>query len=407
MTDNSHKVHEAKEVHDSERPTHRQRGFVPFRRPQPPGSALHPSAAYNNQSSGTPDGVDGLPPSQNPVTSYLVQQHQQPQYPPNPSYLHQHAGPHAGHPPHGPPHTQVGGPQGREDGLGPALPRPLPNARALSNQRSDIRYELVVVQQPLRARMCGFGGRDRRLVDPPPIVQLIARHLPSNRIIEQSVTDPPLLILHASLYNTAGDSPTMIIETPRGKTSSTYMNALTGCLVSSAYSLTNIQGRQGVYFMFGDLSVRVEGTFTLLFKLCSIAGSMPSSSEANHHSKHLISTDVTTVITDILSDPFIVYTAKEFPGMLESTPLTRCFAQQGIRLPVRGERRRTSKAIEAAALAAVAAAASGPSAKEDGVKVDGVKVDGVDGEIPDGVADDGEAEDGTPNEVNSSSAKVV
>lgn len=30
-------------------------------------------------------------------------------------------------------------------------------------------------QQPLHARMCGFGEKDRRPIDPPPIVQLIVR----------------------------------------------------------------------------------------------------------------------------------------------------------------------------------------------------------------------------------------
>lgn len=36
-------------------------------------------------------------------------------------------------------------------------------------------YELVVCQQPLHARMCGFGEKDRRPIDPPPIVQLIVK----------------------------------------------------------------------------------------------------------------------------------------------------------------------------------------------------------------------------------------
>ncbi|KAJ3185097.1 hypothetical protein HDU87_002663 [Geranomyces variabilis] len=210
----------------------------------------------------------------------------------------------------------------------------------------DIRYELVVLQQPLRARMCGFGGRDRRLVDPPPIVQLIARHLPSNRVIEQSVTDPPLLILHASLYDAAAKEPTMIINTPRGRNSGGYMNALTGCLVSSAYSLQNLEGRHGVYFMFGDLSVRVDGRFSLVFKLCSIASAESSAVPP----QHFVSNDITTVITQAHSLPFVVYPAKEFPGMLESTPLTRCFALQGIRLPVRGERRKVNNNLSNARL---------------------------------------------------------
>jgi hypothetical protein len=33
-------------------------------------------------------------------------------------------------------------------------------------------YKLSVCQQPLHARMCGFGEKDRRPIDPPPIVQL-------------------------------------------------------------------------------------------------------------------------------------------------------------------------------------------------------------------------------------------
>lgn len=35
------------------------------------------------------------------------------------------------------------------------------------------RYQLVIVQQPSRARMCGFGDKDRRPISPPPIVKMI------------------------------------------------------------------------------------------------------------------------------------------------------------------------------------------------------------------------------------------
>ncbi|RUP42779.1 velvet factor-domain-containing protein [Jimgerdemannia flammicorona] len=33
-------------------------------------------------------------------------------------------------------------------------------------------FKLEVAQQPLRARMCGFGDKDRRPITPPPILQL-------------------------------------------------------------------------------------------------------------------------------------------------------------------------------------------------------------------------------------------
>lgn len=45
----------------------------------------------------------------------------------------------------------------------------------LTGLRSFAKYrkhKLVVCQQPLHARMCGFGEKDRRPIDPPPIVQL-------------------------------------------------------------------------------------------------------------------------------------------------------------------------------------------------------------------------------------------
>lgn len=35
------------------------------------------------------------------------------------------------------------------------------------------RYRLEVSQEPVRARMCGFGDKDRRPIDPPPVVRLI------------------------------------------------------------------------------------------------------------------------------------------------------------------------------------------------------------------------------------------
>jgi hypothetical protein len=39
----------------------------------------------------------------------------------------------------------------------------------------DRQYELKVVQQPYRARMCGFGDKDRRPISPPPILQMVTK----------------------------------------------------------------------------------------------------------------------------------------------------------------------------------------------------------------------------------------
>jgi len=41
------------------------------------------------------------------------------------------------------------------------------------------------------------------------------------------------------------------------------------------------------------------------------------------------------VLASVFSDVFQVYSAKKFPGVCESTLLSKCFATQGIKIPIR------------------------------------------------------------------------
>ncbi len=41
------------------------------------------------------------------------------------------------------------------------------------------------------------------------------------------------------------------------------------------------------------------------------------------------------VLASAFSDVFQVYSAKKFPGVIESTALSKCFATQGIKIPIR------------------------------------------------------------------------
>lgn len=41
------------------------------------------------------------------------------------------------------------------------------------------------------------------------------------------------------------------------------------------------------------------------------------------------------VLASCFSQKFQVYSAKKFPGVIESTDLSRCFALQGIKIPIR------------------------------------------------------------------------
>ena len=43
------------------------------------------------------------------------------------------------------------------------------------------------------------------------------------------------------------------------------------------------------------------------------------------------------VLASCYSDVFTVFSAKKFPGVCESTPLSKCFAGQGVKIPIRKE----------------------------------------------------------------------
>lgn len=48
-----------------------------------------------------------------------------------------------------------------------------------------------------------------------------------------------------------------------------------------------------------------------------------------------VNTTKAPVLAQVFSDVFTVYSAKRFPGVVESTPLSKCFATQGIKIPIR------------------------------------------------------------------------
>ena len=45
--------------------------------------------------------------------------------------------------------------------------------------------------------------------------------------------------------------------------------------------------------------------------------------------------DTAPVLASAFSKVFQVFSAKKFPGVIESTSLSKCFATQGIKIPIR------------------------------------------------------------------------
>ncbi len=55
------------------------------------------------------------------------------------------------------------------------------------------------------------------------------------------------------------------------------------------------------------------------------------------NSMSIVNTGKAPVLASCFSDVFTVYSAKKFPGVCESTVLSKTFATQGIKIPIRKE----------------------------------------------------------------------
>ncbi|KAF2212921.1 hypothetical protein CERZMDRAFT_67815 [Cercospora zeae-maydis SCOH1-5] len=272
-----------------------------------------------------------------------------------------------------------------------------------SSDREGLRYSLQVVQQPQRARMCGFGDKDRRPITPPPCVRLVIVDSATNKEVAMDdalLGDPSFYILQVDLWAETADreanvvrassnSPAVSIssatttsypppaEPPRHyettqvlymteggppfyaavpvhpaqvtrpsygggmfygqmgqpigypatpqPSSAMYTRNLIGSLTVNAARLTDNEGKQGFWFVLQDLSVRTEGFFRLRMSFIDIS----------NRGAPGVNRGSAPVLAWTFSDKFQVYSAKKFPGVIESTPLSKCFAGQGIKIPIR------------------------------------------------------------------------
>lgn len=108
-----------------------------------------------------------------------------------------------------------------------------------------------------------------------------------------------------------------LVEGPESGGDEVVEGSLAGGFVSSLQRLRDLNNKPGAFFVFGDISVKMEGIFRLRFTLHEVR---------DWH--------VYTLAT-VLSDPFEMHVPKTFPGLSESTHLTRAFREQGVMLRVR------------------------------------------------------------------------
>lgn len=178
-------------------------------------------------------------------------------------------------------------------------------------------YEIFFRQQPIAARCCGYGERDRRVIDPPPIVQLRINNPDLSPDEMYDRIHHPAYVVHCSIWNAEGneDFTNMPNEYVRpGK-------RIMGSLVSSPFVGEDENGQEGCFFCFPDMSVRTPGTFRLKFSLVVV--------DISHRCF------VAPIKSSIMSDVFKVYNAKDFPGMQASTPLTKRLKEQGCLISIK------------------------------------------------------------------------
>ncbi|KAF9309245.1 hypothetical protein BG003_009996 [Podila horticola] len=423
----SHHHHSQHNHHFQPYPSHQHHGSnphhpqEPYQQHYPPHPQGYPQEYYNQNHAPPPPhpgpqyyqpssySRDAPPRAFDPVKDEIAQHQQQPQLHQQPYQNHQH-------------HDT--------------------NPRMPPDESSAI-VRIKIVQQPLHARMCGFGEKDRRPVDPPPIVQLffgeamaslppkvvtkrgsvgdrkrrrklraakskvVHNHARSNShdadeeshngeeeedesyqledddedlprsgagAIKQepgseassSIHKPenyerkakpdgspndteedeldhnddddeeedeqdPLFVLHVSLWSHDGTEVRNMIATPGQSDPPKLTRILMGSLVVSPILLNNPEGVPGWYFSFPDLSIRTEGVYTLKFSLMRFGSFDFLSSEEGQQAS--------TLVAEETSDPFTVFSAKKFPGMTESTELSKAFAKQGLKIPIRNDLR--------------------------------------------------------------------
>jgi hypothetical protein len=182
---------------------------------------------------------------------------------------------------------------------------------------------LMVRQQPREALVLTAGkDKNRKPVDPPPIIQLHVNH---DADPQKNFLQSPYLFMTCTLYDQSGDNP-VVDKSGNVDDSGNSMkkeSVLAGCLVSSLHRLKDNENTEGAFFVFGDLSIRVQGRFRIRFTLFDLRKNENEVASLGY----------------ITSEPFSVVAQKDFRGLEESTPLSRCFADQGVRMRLRKEPR--------------------------------------------------------------------
>ena len=196
--------------------------------------------------------------------------------------------------------------------------------------------KLVILQQPKAARACGLGERDRRVIDPPPILRLCLDNYDPFSQTDRNLLRSPFNVTSCHLILASEES-----SQQHGQDVSTVndpadpnkqLRRLMGQLIVNPFITKDLESededipeeaRIGSYYIFSDLSCRQAGRFKLRFVLMPVdLTTIPVGGRAE--TAHVVE-----------SDEFTVHSAKDFPGMLPSSNLTKKLKDLGAVVPIK------------------------------------------------------------------------
>ncbi|KAK8085376.1 VosA [Apiospora hydei] len=181
-------------------------------------------------------------------------------------------------------------------------------------------YHLEVRQEPERGKVALGKEKDKKPIDPPPIVELV---VPTEQDRNRLFLQNPYLILIAFLeqVDNAPSTKPLGKTTPkdsgdrdanRDEESKTIGAYMAGSTVSSLHRLKDTDNRDSGFFIFPDLTVKKEGWYRIRFTLMTM--------EENRNENRIDTAGFDgswITICNIHSKPFQVHTARTFPGMAE------------------------------------------------------------------------------------------
>lgn len=166
--------------------------------------------------------------------------------------------------------------------------------------------------------------------------------------------------------------PTPPAENNFASSGAIFSRNLIGATATSGLRLFDPKGKLGIYFIFNDLSVRTEDWFRLKCEVFDVAESTRTLSEPEIINKakdnnaapsdiqpgdpvpkrgirslqdmsHSFIRQHCPCLAQAFTDCFKVYSAKKFPGVADSTELSKCFAKQGVKISIRKDSEKDSK----------------------------------------------------------------